>query len=172
MGGKLTTVDVDRAVPGRHFDGGGLYLEVRGPESKSWIYRYTLRGQERWHGLGSARDVSLAAARKKCDKARVQVREGLDLVAERKRVKATQKLGNGVTFRQAAESYVKAQQDSETWSNHKHAAQWTATLASYAYPFIGDLSVDAIDRADIIRVLQPIWIAKAETARRVRGRIE
>jgi integrase len=102
----------------------------------------------------------------------VQVREGLDLVAERKRVKAAQKLGNGVTFRQAAESYVKAQQDSETWSNHKHAAQWTATLASYAYPFIGDLSVDAIDRADIIRVLQPIWIAKAETARRVRGRIE
>jgi hypothetical protein len=46
MGGKLTTADVDRAAPGRHFDGGGLYLEVRGPESKSWIYRYTLRGEE------------------------------------------------------------------------------------------------------------------------------
>jgi integrase len=172
MGGKLTTADVYRAAPGRHFDGGGLYLEVRGPESKSWIYRYTLRGEERWHGLGSARDVSLAAARKKRDKARVEVREGLDLVAERKRVKAAQKLGNGVTFRQAAESYIKAQQESEAWSNHKHAAQWTATLASYAYPLIGDLSVQVIERADIIRVLDPIWITKAETARRVRGRIE
>src|SRR6516162_3991065 len=87
-GGKLTTADVDRAAPGRHFDGAGLYLEVRGAESKSWIYRYTLRGEERWHGLGSVRDVSLAAARKKRDKARVQVREGLDLVAERRRIKA------------------------------------------------------------------------------------
>ena len=172
MGGKLTTTDVDRAAPGRHFDGDGLYLEVRGPESKSWIYRYTLRGEERWHGLGSARDVSLAAARKKRDKARVEVREGLDLVAERKRVKAAQKLGNGVTFRQAAESYIKAQHEGEAWSNHKHAAQWTATLASYAYPFIGDLSVQVIERADIIRVLERIWITKAETARRVRGRIE
>ena len=172
MGGKLTTTDVGRAAPGRHFDGDGLYLEVRGPESKSWIYRYTLRGEERWHGLGSARDVSLAAARKKRDKARVEVREGLDLVAERKRVKAAQKLGNGVTFRQAAESYIKAQQDGEASSNHKHAAQWSATLTNYAYPVIGDLSVQVITRADIIRVLERIWITKAETARRVRGRIE
>jgi integrase len=172
MSGKLTTADVDGAAPGRHFDGGGLYLEVRGPESKSWIYRYTLRGEERWHGLGSVRDVSLAAARKKRDKARVQVREGLDLVAERKRVTAAQKLGNGVTFRQAAESYIKAQQEGEAWSNYKHAAQWTATLASYAYPLIGDLSVQVIERVDIIRVLEPIWITKAETARRVRGGIE
>jgi integrase len=172
MGGKLAATDVNRAAAGRHFDGDGLYLEVRGQDSKSWIYRYTLRGEERWHGLGSARDVTLAAARKKRDKARVQVREGLDLVAERKRVKAAQKLGSGVTFRQAAESYIKAQQDGEAWSSHKHAAQWTATLASYAYPFIGDLSVNAIERADIIRVLEPIWISKTETARRVRGRIE
>jgi integrase len=173
MGGKLTTADVDRASPGRYFDGSGLYLEVRGSESKSWIYRYTLRGEERWHGLGSARDVSLATARKKRDKARVQVRDGLDLVAERKRVKAAQRLGNGVTFKQAAENYIKAQQNGEAaWSNQKHAAQWSATLATYAYPIIGDLSVQAIERADIIRVLEPIWITKAETARRVRGRIE
>jgi integrase len=171
-GGKLTTADVDRAPPGRHFDGDGLYLEVRGPESKSWIYRYTLRGEERWHGLGSARDVSLAAARKKRDKARVEVREGLDLVAERKRVKAAQKLGDGVTFRQAAESYIKAQQEGGAWSNHKHAAQWAATLTTYACPVVGDLSVQVITRADIIRVLEPIWITRAETARRVRGRIE
>jgi integrase len=173
MGGKLTTADVDRASPGRYFDGGGLYLEVRGLESKSWIYRYTLRGEERWHGLGSARDVSLAAARKKRDKARVQVREGLDLVAERKRVKAAQKLSNEVTFKRAAESYIKAQQSGEAvWSNQKHAAQWSATLAAYAYPIIGELFVQAIERADIIRVLEPIWITKSETARRVRGRIE
>jgi integrase len=172
MSGKLTTADVTQASQGMHFDGDGLYLQVSGPESKCWIYRYTLRGKARWYGLGSARDVSLATARKKRDKARVQVREGLDLVAQRKLAKAARANGNGVTFKQAAENYVRAQQNGETWSNQKHAAQWSATLATYAYPVIGDLSVQVIERADIIRVLEPIWTTKPETARRLRGRIE
>jgi integrase len=173
MGGKLTTADVEQAAQGMHFDGDGLYLQVSGPESKSWIYRYTLRGKARWHGLGSARDVSLPNARRKRDKARVQVRDGLDLVAERKRVKAARSLGDGVTFRQAAENYIRAQQNGEAaWSNEKHASQWSNTLKTYAYPFIGDFSVEAIERAHVIRVLEPIWTTKRETARRLRGRIE
>jgi integrase len=173
MGGKLTTADVEQASTGMHFDGDGLYLQVSGPDSKSWIYRYTLHGKARWHGLGSARDVSLATARKKRDKARVQVREGLDLVAERKRAKAAEKLTNEVTFRQAAESYIRAQQNGDAaWSNEKHTSQWSNTLKTYVFPIIGDLPVQAIERADIIRVLDPIWTTKAETARRVRGRIE
>jgi integrase len=132
-----------------------------------------LHGKARWHGLGSARDVSLANARKKRDKARVQVREGLDLVAELKRAKAARSLEDAVTFKQAAESYIRAQEHGEaTWTNQKHAQQWSSTLATYAYPVIGNLPVQTIERADIIRVLEPIWTTKPETARRVRGRIE
>jgi integrase len=173
MGGKLTAADVEQAGQGMHFDGDGLYLQVSGPESKSWIYRYTLKGKARWHGLGSARDVSLPNARKKRDKARVQVRDGMDLVAERKRVKVAQRLGGGITFRQAAENYITAQQNSDAaWSNEKHASQWSNTLKTYAYPIIGDLSVEAIERAHVIRVLDPIWTTKPETARRLRGRVE
>lgn len=172
MGGKLTTADVEQASQGMLFDGDGLYLQVSGPDSKSWIYRYTLKGKPRWHGLGSARDVSLANARKKRDKARVQVREGVDLVAERKRAKVAQMVGNKITFWQAAESYIRAQQNSVTWTNPKHGAQWSATLGTYAYPVIGNLPVEAVERADVIRVLDPIWSTKPETARRVRGRIE
>jgi integrase len=173
MGGKLTAADVERAPQGMHFDGGGLYLQVSGPDARSWIFRYMLNGTQRWHGLGSARDVSLALARKKRDKARVQVREGLDLVAERKRAKAALSASNGVTFKQAAEAYIAAQQNGDAiWTNPKHRAQWLSTLLTYVYPVIGNLSVQAIERADIIRVLEPIWTTKAETARRVRGRIK
>jgi integrase len=173
MGGKLTVADVERASQGMHFDGDGLYLQVAGPDSKSWIYRYTLHGKARWCGLGSARDVTLATARKKRDKARVQVREGIDLVAERKREKAARNLGSGTTFREAAESYIRAQENGDrVWSNQKHATQWSATLKAYAFPAIGDLPVEAIERAHIIRVLEPIWTEKPETARRVRGRLE
>ncbi len=58
------------------------------------------------------------------------------------------------------------------WRNAKHAAQWEATLATYAEPVIGELSVQAIDTALVLKVLEPIWTTKPETAGRVRGRIE
>jgi integrase len=58
------------------------------------------------------------------------------------------------------------------WRNPKHAAQWQATLATYAEPVIGDLSVQRIDTALVLKVLEPIWRVKPETAGRVRGRIE
>jgi integrase len=58
------------------------------------------------------------------------------------------------------------------WRNPKHAAQWPATLGTYVYPVMGDLPVDAIDTALVMKVLEPIWQTKPETASRVRGRIE
>jgi integrase len=81
----------------------------------------------------------------------------------------------GITFRQCAEEYIEAHKPS--WKNAKHAAQWTATLATYAYPVIGDTPVKKIggngDGTDLImKILQPIWYSKTETASRVRGRIE
>ena len=81
----------------------------------------------------------------------------------------------GITFRQCADQYIKAHQPG--WSNPKHAAQWSATLATYAYPVIGNVAVDKIgsngDGTDLVmKVLQPIWYSKTETASRVRGRIE
>ena len=58
------------------------------------------------------------------------------------------------------------------WKNPKHRAQWKATLATYAYPVFGDLSVAAVDNGLVLKVLEPIWTTKPETAGRVRGRIE
>jgi integrase len=81
----------------------------------------------------------------------------------------------GITFKQCAERFIEAHKPG--WSNPKHAGQWSATLATYAYPVIGDIAVDKIgangDGTDLImRVLRPIWYSKTETASRVRGRIE
>ncbi len=126
-------------------------------------------------GLGSAKDVSLSKARAKRDKARAAVRsDGIDVVAEHRRERAAQRADERhVIFRRSAETYIAAQERGEgAWSNRKHALQWGSTLRRYVYPVIGDRPVGEIKRADIIAVLDPIWTAKPETARRVRGRIE
>jgi integrase len=170
MRGKLTQADINLQGPGMHLDGSGLYLQVSGPEARSWIYRYTLQGKERWHGLGSARDITLSAARKARDKARAIVRsDKIDIVADRRRERQTNNT-KVVTFRKAAESFIDAQ--SHGWRNAKHAEQWGSTLRTHAYPVIGDMPVAEITRADIIQVLDPIWTKTPETARRVRGRIQ
>jgi integrase len=75
-----------------------------------------------------------------------------------------------ITFKECAEQYIKAHQPS--WKNEKHAKQWPATLATYAYPVIGGLPVQAIDTALVTKIIEPMWASKAETANRLRGRIE
>jgi integrase len=81
----------------------------------------------------------------------------------------------GITFKECAEQYIESHRPG--WANPKHAAQWSSTLQAYAYPVIGNVAVDKIgsngEGTDLImKVLQPIWYAKTETASRLRGRIE
>lgn len=75
-----------------------------------------------------------------------------------------------MTFRQCADTHIAAHRTG--WKNAKHAAQWDATLERYVYPHFGALPVAAIDIGLVMQALEPIWIAKPETASRVRGRIE
>src|SRR6266481_2870418 len=179
MAGRLKPLDVARQVtPGKYPDGGGLHLIVKGPTSRNWSYRYWKDGKERWHGLGSLKDVSLAEARLKRDAARLIVKgdrntAGIDIVeakrAARQEVKAVTVAATMPTFEQCAESYVR-----EHWSlwSEKHRAQWPASLKTYAYSTIGELTIAEIKPSHIFELLAPIWIEKRETANRVRGRIE
>ena len=57
------------------------------------------------------------------------------------------------------------------WRNDKHADSWMQTLERHAFPALGGLSVDRIERADVLALLTPIWGTRPETARRVRQRI-
>jgi integrase len=124
-------------------------------------------------GLGSARDVTLAQARKRIEELRInQVSKKIDPLAERKAAAEAARLASAkaVPFRDRADQYIKAHEGE--WRNDKHRYQWRATLQTYAFPVIGDLPASAITAAHIVAVLRPIWTEKAETARRVRQRIE
>ena len=160
----LTAVKVKNAkAPGRYGDGGGLYLLIDGNGSKRWVLRTVVRGKRRDIGLGSAQLVTLADARAKARAMRAAARDGGDPLAERRALRAIP------TFKEAAEAVHAIRK--EGWKNPKHAAQWLSTLDQYAYPVIGSRRVDHVDTADLEAILRPIWLAKPETARRVRQRI-
>ena len=182
--GRLTALKVDRAKrPGMYSDGGGLYLQVS-DNGASWIYRYMIGGRAREMGLGPLALFSLAEARAKALDARRLRHEGVDPIEAKRAARARARLdaAKAVTFKQCAESYIKAHRAG--WRNAKHAAQWEATLATYAEPIIGALPVQAIDTALVMKVLEhesrdapnkpasSLWTAKPETASRLRGRIE
>ena len=169
---KLTAFEVKRKVePGRYGDGGGLWLQVRDAERRSWLFRYTLHGKAREMGLGAVADLSLAEARDAAAACRKRLRDGLDPIEHRKVDRAEAKAAAQTrTFRDVASLYVTSH--AAGWRNPKHAAQWTATLTAYAYPAFGDRPVNAVDTAAVLRALEPIWRDKAETASRVRGRIQ
>jgi integrase len=174
MAGRLKPLDVDRLVEvGKYADGDGLYLVVAGAMSRNWSYRYWINRKERWHGLGSVKDVSLREARIKRDAARQLVRTGIDIVQAKRTAREEAKIASATaaapTFRQCAEKYI-----DENWArwSKKHRAQWPSSLKSYVYPTIGHLTIAEIKPSHIFQMLQPIWLGKAETANRVRGRIE
>ena len=159
-------------VPGDYLDGRGLYLQVRSESSKSWLLKFSLHKRAREMGLGSAFDFSLADAREMRDALRKQIKQGLDPIEQRRSDAAAQarERAKAITFREACARYIAANRSG--WKNIKHAAQWEATLETYAYPLIGALPVQLIDTALVMKVLDPIWSTKSETASRVRGRVE
>jgi integrase len=154
-----------------HHDGGGLYLAVAANGSRSWIFRYGAQGR-RHFGLGATHSVTLPEARSKARDARRKLLDGIDPIADRRARKLAVRLeaARTITFAKAAETYITAHH--AAWKSEKNRGQWTNTLATYAYPVIGDLPVAAIDTALVMRVLEPIWTTKTETASRVRMRIE
>jgi integrase len=153
--------------PGIYSDGGGLYLRTRPSGTRSWLYVYMMDGKRRELGLGSVLDVSLAQAREKARSARQLHLDGVDPIVERRRVsKPKQKL---MTFGEMATALI---DDIEKgFDNKKHRDQWRSSISRYAEPIL-TLPVEEVDTDAIVALLKPIWLAKSETARRVRGRIE
>ncbi|WJM28331.1 tyrosine-type recombinase/integrase [Novosphingobium resinovorum] len=160
----LSALHVKNAKPGRHPDGKGLYLLVSPTGGKSWVLRVQVDGKRKDYGLGSLDSVTLAEAREKASDWRKLAKGGLNPSIEAKRER-----GRLTSFKIAAEQYHGEREDS--WKNEKHRDQWINTLRSYAYPVIGEMSVDRIDADHVAQALLTIWQTKPETARRVRQRI-
>jgi integrase len=171
---RLTAARVSKlkTTPGRHPDGDGLYLDVSPEGVASWTYRFTMLGHERNMGLGPLRDVGLAEARELAADARRLKRAGIDPLEQRRaaRVAAALEAARAMTFRQCAEAYIAAH--TAGWRNAEHRRQWSATLATYAYPKIGHLPVAAVDVGLVLKIIEPLWRTRTETASRLRGRIE
>ncbi|MGA9794070.1 MAG: Arm DNA-binding domain-containing protein [Rhizomicrobium sp.] len=175
--GKLTVLKIQQLTkPGQYGDGNCLYLQVKrddqGRLSRSWVYRFRLNGKRREMGLGPLHLVGLAEARQKILECRKMHLDGIDPIEVRraKREQAALERANEMTFKVCAEKYIASHKAG--WKNDKHAAQWPSSLKSYAYPVIGALPAHRIDTALVMRVLEPIWACKPETASRLRGRIE
>lgn len=162
---RLTPPSVKNMGPGRHADGGGLYLEVDKTGARRWFLRTMVQGRRKDIGLGPVSLVSLSDAREEARRLRKTARAGGDPIAERDKDKR-----QSMTFEEAAR-IVWADNIAPNNRNAKHVAQWLSTLEAYTFPTMGKRPVHAVDQADILRALAPIWTEKPETARRVRQRL-
>jgi integrase len=163
---QLTVRQVETiSTPGRHADGGGLYLVITKQGSRKWVLIYTRRKKRKEMGLGSAAKggVSLAKAREAAAHARAILAMGGDpLLARREKVAIP-------TFGEFADELVETL--APDWRNEKHRYQWRMTLQKYGAP-LRPMPLDKIGTDDVLRVLKPLWISRPETASRLRGRIE
>jgi len=150
---------------GRHGDGGGLYLNVKG-NSRSWVFVSQRGGKRQEIGLGPYPSISLAGARSSADIARSAFQQGTDP----KLLLNPKKASEVPNFKLFAEEIIQARESG--LSNPKHKQQWRNTMRDYAFPVLGSKRLDEITTDDVLRCLTPIWHTKSETASRVRGRIE
>ncbi len=151
--------------PGKYADGNGLYLVVDASGAKRWLLRTVVKGKRRDIGLGGLAVVSLANAREDARTYRKTARDGGDPLQDRRKARTPIP-----TFAECVKEVHAIRLPH--WRNPKHGAQWLTTLETYAFPFFGDRSIDQIESGDVLKVLLPIWVTKAETARRVRQRLK
>ena len=165
---RLNDKRCKHAKPGKLADGDGLFLRTLGSGSSRWVFQYTRDGRTREMGLGGYPGVTLAKARAEAERNRKHLAAGRDPI-EAKTQQRTRKKSQR-TFASAAAAYIRAHR--RGWANRKHAHQWVSTMKTYARPVIGETEVAAIQVADVLRILQPLWTSKTETAKRVQGRLE
>jgi integrase len=171
---RLSAAFVRGAEPGKHYDGGGLMLQVsatkaKGGVTKAWLFRYQIDHRERVMGLGSARVVSLAEARAKANEARKLLAAGHDPIAVRDAERMTARAAElrRSTFGQCLDGFLASHGD--RW-RAKHLGQWRNSMRTYCRAIL-DVAVDTVDVGLVLRVIEPEWKRAPVTMDRVRQRI-
>ena len=170
---QMTDVSIKALkTPGRYTDDQtkGLHLWVKKNSKKYWIFRYTSAGKRKGIGLGPYPEVSLKQARIHAVEQRNLINKGEDPVNVKIATKAILLAPAREKFREFALDYIETMRPK--WRNQKHGDQWVATVTNYAFPVIGAMPLADIDTQHVLAILTPIWLTKAETAARLRGRIE
>lgn len=172
MAGKLTARGVSALKePGRHSDGDGLYVQISKAGARSWLFLFKRDGKQREMGLGSLKNVGLAEAREKAAEARKVLARGEDPIDARRAAEAASASLKALpTFGSFADDFVKG--IAPGFRNEKHVAQWRSTLSDAYVKTLRPIRIDEVATDDVLAVLSPIWLAKNETASRLRGRIE
>jgi Arm DNA-binding domain len=174
--GKMIALKV-RAIartkaPGYYSDGGGLFLQISRFGAASWVFRYGVGGRLREMGLGSLDTIGLANARARARKAREQRLDGLGPI---ELPKATRLAAQLDTRRQSLSGIAPSatsppiNRPGATPSTLRNGAPRPAPTSIRIF---GNLAVQAVDVGLVLKVIEPIWTAKPETASRMRGRIE
>lgn len=159
---KLKASDVKKLGDGRHSDGRGLYLFVKG-DARSWVFRFRQNGKLSDVGLGSAYAITITQARELADNLRMKARSGDEIVTPKKEAmrKVRERM---VRFADVVPLCIENQKHVRQWRSDSQALRWERTLCKYALPAIGDKQLSLITRDDILNILNPIWIEKTETA--------
>jgi integrase len=169
----LTDRAAKKLADGWYHDHGhpGLYLQVGTGQSRSWVFRYSRKGDQRYMGLGPLHTISLVRARELARQCREQLLQGLDPLVERQKQRQAQQAeqARAITFKNAAEAFLDLHLN--TFRNAKHRTQWRNTMATYAFGKIGGMVIADIQPHHVLACIEPLWVKKQETARRVHQRI-
>lgn len=152
--------------PGKHFDGQGLMLVKQRKDAGKWILRLVVEGKRREMGLGRWPDVSISEARDYATEARKTVREGGDPIALRD---AATRKSRRLTVKEAIDQCFTARQ--ADLKNDGQAGRWLSPLSIHVVPKIGTMAVEDVDQHVLKKTLEPIWHAKADTARKAMNRM-
>jgi Arm DNA-binding domain len=152
---RLSAIGLASKPPGFHADGRGLYFSVSTTSSRSWIFRYMLRGKSRDMGLGPFPDVGLAAARSKAEDARALCREGVEPLERREADRKAKSLeeARSVTFQDCTTLYFEA--NKTAWRNPQHTRDWELSLKNHVFPKIGSLPVADVEASRGVTSLRP-----------------
>lgn len=182
--------------PGFYSDGDGLYMQVGPAGTKTWVFRYTVRGQRRGHGMGRVNlaegcaqvrpeerqgTLGLAEAREEAQRLRALVRRGIDPIAdiqesqqakeaEVRAAKAAE--DRRKTFSECAEVVI-AQREKKL-RNDKSKKQWRTTLAHEKIKAVLDdgRKIDELTKHDVAKALKWHWENVPTSADRIRDRIK
>ena len=178
-----------KLAQGTYKDIEGLTLRVGPTGKRSWVQQLTVAGKQISLGLGSAPAMGLADAREAAIANKAMARAGGDPREAKKATRPTTRPVQPYGMEESTPTATNPTTSSTTptlavlaaeviefraksWTNDRHANQWAESLRLHVLPLLGNKPVDTITRGDVQNVLIPIWHTKAETARRVRQRME
>ena len=165
---RLTVKEISHAAPGKHADGGGLWLHKRPDGGAQWVLRVTVHGRRREMGLGSASEVSLKEARDAADLWRSKVREDKDPIKERDRLRREAARNIHLLKDIALDAFESRKAELK---GDGMAGRWFSPLELHILPKLGKVPISDIDQKDIRDTLAPIWHTKADTANKAMNRL-